>query len=34
VDFVHVISKGRVVYSAPPDELWANQEVKARFLGI
>jgi branched-chain amino acid transport system ATP-binding protein len=34
VDFVHVISKGRVVYSAPPDELWANQEVKSRYLGI
>jgi branched-chain amino acid transport system ATP-binding protein len=34
VDYVHVISKGRVVYSAPPGELWANQEVKARYLGI
>ena len=34
VDFVHVISKGRVVYSALPGELWENQEVKTRFLGI
>ncbi len=34
VDFVHVISKGRVVYSAPPGELWANDEVKSRYLGI
>jgi branched-chain amino acid transport system ATP-binding protein len=34
VDFVHVISKGRVVYSGQPGELWANHDVKSRFLGI
>jgi branched-chain amino acid transport system ATP-binding protein len=34
VDFVHVISKGRVVYSASPGELWGNDEVKSRYLGI
>jgi branched-chain amino acid transport system ATP-binding protein len=34
VDYVHVISKGRVVYSAPPQELWANAEVKSSYLGI
>jgi branched-chain amino acid transport system ATP-binding protein len=34
VDFVHVMSKGRLVYSARPEELWANDEVKSRFLGI
>ena len=34
VDFVHVISKGRVVYSGKPAELWQNEEIKARFLGI
>src|SRR6516164_495103 len=34
VDFVHVISKGRVVYSAPPAELSQNQAIKSRFLGI
>ena len=34
VDFVHVISKGRVVYSGKPDELRHNEEIKARFLGI
>ncbi len=34
VDFVHVMSKGRLVYSAPPGELWENQEIKSRFLGI
>jgi len=34
VDYVHIISKGRVVYSAPPRELWANAEVKSNYLGI
>ncbi|HEY2532641.1 MAG TPA: ABC transporter ATP-binding protein [Xanthobacteraceae bacterium] len=34
VDFVHVMSKGRVVYSALPQELWKNHDVKSRFLGI
>src|SRR5499433_2819086 len=34
VDYVHVLSKGRIVYSARPDELWADEEVKSRFLGI
>ena len=34
VDYVHVMSKGRVVYSATPQELWANDEVKSSYLGI
>jgi branched-chain amino acid transport system ATP-binding protein len=34
VDFVHVISKGRVVYSGEPKALWADEDVKARYLGI
>jgi branched-chain amino acid transport system ATP-binding protein len=34
VDHVHVISKGRVVYSATPRELWANEDVKSNYLGI
>jgi branched-chain amino acid transport system ATP-binding protein len=34
VDFVHVIAKGRVVYSGRPEELWQNDDVKSRFLGI
>ena len=34
VDYVHVMSKGQVVYSARPEELVANDEIKARFLGI
>ena len=34
VDYVHVMSKGQVVYSAKPEELRANEEVKASYLGI
>jgi branched-chain amino acid transport system ATP-binding protein len=34
VDYVHVLSKGQVVYSGRPDELWANDEIKSRYLGI
>src|ERR1700746_1721777 len=34
VAYVHVMSKGRVVYSARPDELWANEAIKASYLGI
>jgi branched-chain amino acid transport system ATP-binding protein len=34
VDFVHVLSKGHVVYSARPDELAANDDIKSQFLGI
>jgi branched-chain amino acid transport system ATP-binding protein len=34
VDYVYVMSKGQMVYSAYPDELKANNEIKSRFLGI
>lgn len=34
VDYVHVMSKGQVVYSARPEELRANEEIKASYLGI
>ena len=34
VDYVHVMSKGQVVYSSRPDELWANDEIKSSYLGI
>ena len=34
VDYVHVMSKGQVVYSALPQELRANDEVKSNYLGI
>jgi branched-chain amino acid transport system ATP-binding protein len=34
VDYVHVMSKGQVVYSARPDELQANEQIKHSYLGI
>lgn len=33
-DFTHVLSKGQIVYSSTPSELWQNEEVKAQYLGI
>ena len=33
-DFTHVLSRGRIVYSAPPQELWENELVKKNYLGI
>ena len=34
VDYVHVMSKGQVVYSARPEELQANEQIKSSYLGI
>src|ERR687888_223716 len=34
VDYVHVLSKGQVVYSARPEELAANEQIKSSYLGI
>jgi branched-chain amino acid transport system ATP-binding protein len=34
VDYVHVMSKGQVVYSALPQELQDNHEIKSSYLGI
>ena len=33
-DYVHVLSRGRIVYSAAPQELWKNEEIKKRYLGL
>ena len=33
-DAAHEMSKGQIVYSSSPMELWENQEVKTRFLGV
>jgi branched-chain amino acid transport system ATP-binding protein len=33
-DYTHVLSKGTIVYSSTPSELWENEEVKAQYLGI
>ncbi len=34
VDYVHVMSKGQVVYSAKPEELKANDEIKSSFWDL
>jgi len=34
VDFVHVMSKGRIVYSGTPQALWADEAVKSAYLGV
>src|SRR5574341_2419315 len=33
-DYVHVLSKGKIVYSSSPDELLRNEEVKHQYLGV
>lgn len=33
-DYTHVMSKGKIVYSSTPKELWENQEIKERYLGV
>ncbi|MDI7258777.1 MAG: ABC transporter ATP-binding protein [Thermodesulfobacteriota bacterium] len=33
-DYAHVMSKGKIVHSSTPKELWENQEVKERYLGV
>ena len=33
-DYTHVMSKGKIVHSSTPAELWENREVKERYLGV
>jgi branched-chain amino acid transport system ATP-binding protein len=33
-DYVYIMSKGKIVYHSTPENLWRNEEVKARHLGI
>jgi branched-chain amino acid transport system ATP-binding protein len=33
-DFVHILNKGRIVHSALPEELGANQGIKHQYLGV
>ena len=33
-DYVHILSRGRIVYSSAPQELWKNEEIKKRYLGL
>ena len=33
-DYVHVLSKGKIVFSSSPQELWAREDVKTQYLGL
>ena len=33
-DYVHVMSKGKIVHSCDPKARWENEEIKAQFLGV
>ncbi|NWF93849.1 MAG: ABC transporter ATP-binding protein [Syntrophaceae bacterium] len=33
-DYTHVMSKGKIVHSSTPQELWENREIKERYLGV
>ena len=33
-DYVYLMSKGKIVYESRPEDLWKNEEVKARYLGV
>jgi branched-chain amino acid transport system ATP-binding protein len=33
-NYVHLMSKGQIVYSATPEQLWEDQEAKHRYLGV
>jgi branched-chain amino acid transport system ATP-binding protein len=33
-DHVHILSRGRVVYSSAPQTLWGNYDIKRRYFGL
>ena len=33
-DYVHVLSKGAIVHSSPPGELWQREDIKTQYLGL
>lgn len=33
-DYLHILNRGQIVYSSPPNELERNQEIRKRFLGV
>ena len=33
-DEIHVLSRGRIVHSCLPQELWKNEEIKSKYLGL
>jgi branched-chain amino acid transport system ATP-binding protein len=33
-DEIHVLSRGRIVFSCLPQALWKNEEIKSKYLGL
>jgi branched-chain amino acid transport system ATP-binding protein len=33
-DYTHVMSKGKIVHSSTPKELWENRKIKEHYLGV
>jgi branched-chain amino acid transport system ATP-binding protein len=33
-DYIHIMSKGTLVHSSPPGELWAREDIKTQHLGL
>jgi branched-chain amino acid transport system ATP-binding protein len=33
-DYAHVMSKGKIVHSAPAEALWQDEEIKGQYLGV
>lgn len=33
-DYTHVMSKGKIVHSSTPTDLWENKKVKEQYLGV
>jgi branched-chain amino acid transport system ATP-binding protein len=33
-DYIHIMSKGAIVHSSPPDELWQREDIKTKYLGL
>tara|TARA_B100000315_G_scaffold253902_1_gene293757 strand:- start:293 stop:988 length:696 start_codon:yes stop_codon:yes gene_type:complete len=33
-NYIHVLSKGTIVHSSPPEELWDREDIKTQYLGL
>ena len=33
-DYIHILSRGKIVHSSSPEELDANQEIRLKYLGV
>jgi branched-chain amino acid transport system ATP-binding protein len=33
-EYIHILNRGKIVYSLSPKELDANQEIKLKYLGV